>query len=592
MLKKLPNYFKQILFVSLFSFFGLGLEAQLISVVNVTPPGSPTSCTSTNFDVLVQVNCNNFPFNATSYSIVGNTIFMNVDYTSSLICTGALAFNSHTISLGNVAGGNYTVVVTTSLDNGPATDTETSSISIVSCCSAISSFTVNSNSLCSADQDSSIFVNTSSNAQSQEWYVNNNLVSTNVNYSTLFSNPGVYDVKLKVFGSGCADSTIQTVAVSASPNINLGPDINACVNDVVTLNAGSGYPIYDWSFGVANSQFLTVNASNEYSVIVTNNDNCTGTDTINVVFNPLPLVDLGPDTTICANENLTLDAGAYTSFLWSTNEVSQTIDVSAANTYSVEVVDSNACVGTDDIVVGISPTPMVNLGADTVSICNGDSAILDAGSQDVYLWNTGEVSQIITPKLEGMYSVEVSNAANCTASDSAYVKVNSLPNLDFLMDTSICDDISVTIDAGNFASYTWFDSSSAQSITLDSTNLSLGANTISLSVEDANACTAEGSFVLTLIDCDTISTSIRSNELMKSIQLFPNPSKDFVQINLSKTFEQLNLQVLSLEGRVIIQEEYQQENKVILAIDHLPSGVYFLELRSQGQQAVFKLVKE
>jgi hypothetical protein len=124
-----------------------------------------------------------------------------VDYTTNIICTGALALNSHTINLGNIASGAYSGVITTSLDNGQPTDTETSSITITTCCDALASFNVNNTLLFSVDQDSSIFTNTNTNAQSQEWFVNNTLVSTSLEYRTVFTNPGIYDVKLKVVTS-------------------------------------------------------------------------------------------------------------------------------------------------------------------------------------------------------------------------------------------------------------------------------------------------------------------------------------------------------------------------------------------------------
>lgn len=44
-----------------------------------------------------------------------------MDYTTNIICTGALALNSHTINLGNIASGAYSGVITTSLDNGQPT---------------------------------------------------------------------------------------------------------------------------------------------------------------------------------------------------------------------------------------------------------------------------------------------------------------------------------------------------------------------------------------------------------------------------------------------------------------------------------------
>ncbi|WP_258098488.1 T9SS type B sorting domain-containing protein [Marinoscillum pacificum] len=62
-------------------------------------------------------------------------------------------------------------------------------------------------------------------------------------------------------------------------------------------------------------------------------------------------VDLGNDTTICVDEILTLDAGEGVQYIWSTGEVTQTIDIDTAGTYWVEVTGPGGCTSFDDIVV-------------------------------------------------------------------------------------------------------------------------------------------------------------------------------------------------------------------------------------------------
>ncbi|MFY0605985.1 MAG: gliding motility-associated C-terminal domain-containing protein [Cyclobacteriaceae bacterium] len=62
-------------------------------------------------------------------------------------------------------------------------------------------------------------------------------------------------------------------------------------------------------------------------------------------------VDLGNDTTICVDEVLPLDAGTGLSWLWSTGDTTQTIQVDTAGTYWVEVVGPSGCTSFDDIIV-------------------------------------------------------------------------------------------------------------------------------------------------------------------------------------------------------------------------------------------------
>ena len=73
------------------------------------------------------------------------------------------------------------------------------------------------------------------------------------------------------------------------------------------------------------------------------------TDTVVVAVNPMPTVALGNDLTLCAGDDVTLDAtypGA--TYVWSNGATSPTITVNSAATYSV-TVDLNGCTATDAI---------------------------------------------------------------------------------------------------------------------------------------------------------------------------------------------------------------------------------------------------
>ena len=82
-----------------------------------------------------------------------------------------------------------------------------------------------------------------------------------------------------------------------------------------------------------------VSATTTYTVDVTSGSTtCTSDPTI-ITVQPLPTVDLGSDVVICNGATQTLDAGSHASYLWSTGETTQTIDISSAGTYYVTVQD-------------------------------------------------------------------------------------------------------------------------------------------------------------------------------------------------------------------------------------------------------------
>ena len=74
--------------------------------------------------------------------------------------------------------------------------------------------------------------------------------------------------------------------------------------------------------------------------------------------------------------------------------------------------------------------PMVDIGEDTLWICDGENTIIDAGSSDVYSysWSNGSHESSIEVSDEGWYVVEVSVNA-CSVSDSVYVSVEDCSGL-------------------------------------------------------------------------------------------------------------------------------------------------------------------
>lgn len=113
------------------------------------------------------------------------------------------------------------------------------------------------------------------------------------------------------------------------------------------------------------------------------------TQPVEILSNPL-MVDLGQDTTICVDEVITLDAGTGDSFVWSTGETTQTIEVDTTGTYWVEVTDAaTGCTDFDDIeVLEYGVTESIGnqwyFGEQAgIDFNNNDAvAILDANNQD------------------------------------------------------------------------------------------------------------------------------------------------------------------------------------------------------------------
>ena len=287
---------------------------------------------------------------------------------------------------------------------------------------------------------------------------------------------------------GCIKYDTISLGLKDTSVVDLGPDLNQCVGNSTVLNAG--YSVagqsYLWSHG-PSTQFTQISAPGIYWVEVTTPGGCVTTDTMVYTVNPSPIVNFGPDTTVCGA--FVLDAGnPGSTYVWNTNANTQIIAITQSGTFGVVVTNSYGCVGTDSIDILTSPNLNVNLGPNQSS-CS--AVTLNAGFPgSLYLWSTGEITQSINVSQTGMYTVAVSDALGCTGIDTVFVTVSSL-SLDLGADLTVCG--SVTLDAGNPGSlYNWSNGPVTRFITVTS------SGNYAVTVTDGLGCTVTDNINVTV----------------------------------------------------------------------------------------------
>jgi hypothetical protein len=149
-----------------------------------------------------------------------------------------------------------------------------------------------------------------------------------------------------------------------------------------------------------------------------------------------PVVDLGPDDSICSGGSLLLDAGAGPySYLWSTTATTQTITVSASGTYSVQVTDTVLNVtASDTIVVTDLPNPTAFIGCTQLTSNSYDFRDSSANATSVaWDFGDGQTSTASNPNhvfgLSGTYMVTLI-ATNACGSDTTTKQVMVVVGID------------------------------------------------------------------------------------------------------------------------------------------------------------------
>jgi len=261
---------------------------------------------------------------------------------------------------------------------------------------------------------------------------------------------------LKVTNGSCTLSDTIHVTFNNKPVFSLGNDTSLCVNQPIVLGTNLNGS-YLWQDSSAANTFKPA-ASGLYWLMLTQNG-CTVSDSINVNFKDLPVVNLGNDTGFCSGKSLQLNA--YNSFIntyrWQDNSDQPGYLVTEPGQYYVFVSGNNGCTNSDTINIKVNQPPVFTLGADT-TLCDKQTLSYNFNINNAgYLWNDGTKTNSYTIQQPGTYRLSVSQQG-CSSSDTISVSYKPLPGVNLGNDTSFCDGTNYTLDAyNNGATYVWQD---------------------------------------------------------------------------------------------------------------------------------------
>ena len=165
-----------------------------------------------------------------------------------------------------------------------------------------------------------------------------------------------------------------------------------------------------------------------YSVVMTDQTGCVDSTTIILTEPPPILVNSSINYFNCqCNCSLAVSGGTpgY-SYLWCDGSIGQQLIYCIPGACYVYVTDANGCTVIDSFIMNPPPPLTITLQstATTCSGCSDGTASVNAfgGTPPyMYVWSSGQTTQTITGLSDGIYSVCVTDANNCTICDSVSV---------------------------------------------------------------------------------------------------------------------------------------------------------------------------
>lgn len=380
----------------------------------------------------------------------------------------------------------------------------------------------------------------------------NRFLTTDDNSSSVILNPVCYSSCISCQLSGCTDS----LAINYDPL--------AVISDSSCI-----YPIY----GCIDS-----NSCNYDSSANTDDGSC-----YNINFS------LGNDTSFCASSYLILTIDTfYNSYLWNTLDTSNSISVNLSGNYSVQVIDSNGCIGSDSIHVSLLPLPYIDIGNDTY-ICEDDSILFDVGNHwNSVIWTNGTFqinSQSIYVSDTGFLNVTVMDSFGCNAFDQIYITPAYPPISNFSIDIN-GSTVTFIDSSQNGLNYIW-------DFYCDGTEVDTLKGNVSYTypIEGfykpclivSNRCGSDTSQMsINIISSLNILTPFKNN-------VFYNHHYKTIHINNINQSESLSLEIRDINSKFI--ETYNLKNtSEYIDVSHLKKSIYIVSLRDKETFTHHKLL--
>jgi gliding motility-associated-like protein len=350
-------------------------------------------------------------------------------------------------------------------------------------------------------------------------------------------------------GATVSQPTLLNSSVTAILN---APCYNADGSASISVNGGTIPYNYQWSTGTQNGNVITNVPSGTYSVLITDANGCTATNSLFISQPSQVKTFATTNSTICAGQNATVAASAQGgvgnyNYQWMPLNMFNNgiiVTMPTINTiYTVMAFDQNGCSGISAIskiyVLQFFKSNMASTGISP--ICPGQVSLLSStvtgNTGNVkYTWftpNTGTALSyfsgpvIVSPTVQTNYIVKATNECGIDLFDTVTIDLIPQPTISFVSDTNeVCmpgtiefTDLSMPGNNNDpITSWEWYMGAGQYSTESHPifTYTSSGTFSVILKVSTDNGCTNQNAntpFLVTIFDKPKASFNVNSHVL-------------------------------------------------------------------------------
>ncbi len=336
---------------------------------------------------------------------------------------------------------------------------------------------------------------------------------------------GTFNLTVSAISGTCTSIDNVTVTVLPLPVVNAGADVNLCQGSSTTLNAtyssvNGAINTFWWNntTGLSSTSIYnpiaTPTITSTYTFNATDIKNCSAQDAVTVNISTPPVVNAGPDITLCTNGgnvNLTgfSPAGGAMSGSYLTGFVFSPIVV--GNYTLTYTYISGPCTVSDTRIVQVIAPNSINAGPDLI-LCQNSSPVTLFNNGGTWSGSFVTSAGVFTPSTPGTYTLTYNViSGTCTSTDQIVVQVLNLPTVNAGANQTICfGGTAQLICTGNsvnggITSYNWTGGTFSNSNISNPTTSPATTDTFYCTVIDGSNCQATDSILVTVISPSSVN---------------------------------------------------------------------------------------
>ncbi|MCB9194923.1 MAG: PKD domain-containing protein [Flavobacteriales bacterium] len=253
-------------------------------------------------------------------------------------------------------------------------------------------------------------------------------------------------------GNNCVNKDTVLVTVVDPTDADAGLDSTFCIDAAAVQLIGTPTG-GTWSgSGITNAGIYTPTLSGTFTMTYTfGTGSCLTTDQVDLIVNPLPIVDAGSDFDICIDAVALTLSGTPTGGTWSglgitnpSGEFTASSSGAGIHTLTYSYVDPvTNCENLDTLHVTVNTLPVVDAGVDT-TLCNQPFPVQFMGTPAGGVWSGQDITStgVFTPTGVGSVTVTYTFTlgTGCENSDDRVITIVDPIQADAGLDREICID--------------------------------------------------------------------------------------------------------------------------------------------------------